>query len=115
MNFYEFDVVRDQSRESVERFIGRWFYMQPLTPPQFMAQQDPDIPDFGFWLSGLYLLPEMQPIYDFENDEFSYWIGPEFGKIFYEGRLLYLKPGFGIDQERTDRNFTFEVGMRWFF
>jgi hypothetical protein len=115
MNFYEFDMVRDGSRESVERFIGRWFYMQPLTPPQFVAKDNPDVPDLGFWLSGIYLLPEVQPIYDFQSDAFSLWFGPELGKIFWEGRLLYVKPGFGVDQERTDRKTTLEVGIRWFF
>ena len=115
MNFYEFDMLKDGSRESVERYIGRYFYMQPLTPPQFMAKDNPDLPDLGFWLSGLYVLPEFQPIYDFENDHFSFWVGPEFGKVFWEGRLLYAKPGWGIDQDRQDRQFTFEMGIRWFF
>ena len=60
-------------------------------------------------------MPEFQPIYDFETDDFSFWVGPEFGKIVSEGQVLYAKPGWGIDQSRFDRQFTFEVGWRYFF
>ena len=38
--------------------------MLPLRPP-------------GGIFGGIYALPEMQPIYDFENSHFSFWIGPE--------------------------------------
>ena len=88
--------------------------MQPLTPPSPVAAADPDVPDFGIF-AGLYLLPEIQPIYDFEQDEFSFWVGPELGKVVADGRIIYAKPGWGIDQERGDRQFTLEVGFRWFF
>jgi hypothetical protein len=103
MNFYDFDVTRDSSRDNISRFRGRWFYMQPLTPP-----------DKGWW-GGIYLLPEFQPVYDFERSEFSFWIGPELGKILAPGRIVYLKPGWGIDSEDPERDFTFEAGFRWFF
>jgi hypothetical protein len=54
--------------------------------------------------------------YDFEADDFSIWIGPEFGKMLSPGRILYVKPGWGIgNSEETDRKFTVEVGFRWFF
>lgn len=118
MNFYEFDMLKDGTRESVERYIGRYFYMQPLTPPQFMAKGNPDIPDLGFWLSGIYLLPEFQPIYDFENDHFSFWVGPEFGKMIGDDgkNVVYMKPGWGADPDELtgDRDFTFEIGWRYF-
>ncbi len=104
MNFYDFDVVKDKSRGDVSRYRGRWFYMQPLTPP-----------DLGPWLGGFYLLPELQPVYDFEVEEFSFWIGPEFGKIVAPGRIVYVKPGWGIDPDPAERKFTFEAGFRWFF
>jgi hypothetical protein len=103
MNFYDIDVNKDNSRGDVSRFRGRWFYMQPLSPPG------------DHWYNGVYLLPEFQPVYDFENDEFSFWIGPELGKIVAPGRILYAKPGWGIDTEVNERDFTFEVGLRWFF
>jgi hypothetical protein len=62
----------------------------------------------------IYSLVEMQPIYDFEDDEFSFWIAPEFGKMFSWGPV-YAKPGWGIDNnEQTDREFTFEIGFRYF-
>ena len=88
MNFFDSDVWRDNSRGNISRYRGRWFYMQPLTPPGFMAAKDPEIPDFGV-LSGLYLLPEVQPVYDFETDLFSLWIAPEVGKVVTEGQILY--------------------------
>ncbi len=103
LNLYEFDVWKGSSAPDTSRYVGRWFYMQPLTPP-------------GTWWGGLYLLPEIQPIYDFEADDFSIWIGPEFGKMFAPGRIGYIKPGWGIsNSELTDREFTVEVGFRWFF
>jgi hypothetical protein len=103
MNFYDFDLWSDKSRGYTSRYRGRWFYMQPLTPPDMGA------------LGGFYLLPEFQPVYDFRSDHFSFWVGPELGKILAPGRILYVKPGFGVDQSRKDRQFTFETGFRWFF
>ena len=103
MNFYDFDAWHDKSRGRTSRYRGRWFYMQPLTPP-----------DMGL-LGGFYVLPEFQPVYDFVSDELSFWIGPEIGKMLAPGRVVYAKPGFGFDQEKSDRQFTFEVGFRWFF
>jgi hypothetical protein len=97
MNFYSFDAWKDSNREDVSMYIGRYFFMLPLHP------------------SGIYALPEVQAIYDFENDHFSAWIGPEIGKLLAPGRILYLKPGFGIDPDPADREFTFEVGFRYFF
>jgi hypothetical protein len=77
--------------------------MQPLTPP-------------GKWWGGLYLMPEFQPIYDFETDDFSLWIGLEFGKMVAPGKIAYIKPGWGIENsELVDRANTFEAGFRWFF
>ncbi len=98
MNFYAFDVWRDAGRDAVSQYRGRWFVMLPLHP------------------SGIYTLPEVQPVYDFETDHFSLWIAPEVGKMLGPGRILYLKPGFGIfpDSDSGDREWTFEVGYRWF-
>ena len=99
MNFYQFDTFGDDDRDDVSMYKGRWFFMLPLHP------------------SGIYALPEIQPIYDFEDDEFSLWIGPEIGKLLAPGRIVYFKPGFGIDPdaENGDREWTVEVGFRWFF
>jgi hypothetical protein len=99
MNFYSFDAWKDDSRDSVSMYIGRYFFMLPVHP------------------SGIYLLPEVQAIYDFENSHFSAWIGPEVGKLLAPGRILYVKPGMGIDPDKDagDRNWTFEVGFRYFF
>ena len=99
MNFYAFDLWKDSRRDSVSQYIGRHFFMLPIHP------------------SGIYTLPEIQTIYDFERDHFSWWIGPEFGKLLAPGRILYAKPGWGIDPDDAegDRQWSFEVGFRWFF
>jgi hypothetical protein len=103
LNFFDFDVWHDRSRSYTERYRGRWFYMQPLTPPDMGA------------LGGLYLMPEFQPIYDFRADNFSFWVGPEVGKVLAPGRVVYVKPGFGVDPRRAEREISFETGFRWFF
>jgi hypothetical protein len=103
MNFFDFDAFKDSGREKVRRFRGRWFWMQPLTKPG---------PNF---LDGLYILTEFQPIYDFEDSDFDFWFGPEFGKIIKDGLIIYGKPGWGVDPDPEDREFTFELGVRYFF
>jgi hypothetical protein len=103
LNLYFFDVYKKDSAPDTSRYVGRWFYMQPLTPP-------------GKWWGGLYVMPEFQPIYDFETKDFSAWIGLEFGKMLAPGKIAYIKPGWGIDNsELVDRDNTFEIGFRWFF
>ena len=103
LNLYYVDVYKKDTAPDTSRYVGRWFYMQPLTPP-------------GKWWGGLYLMPEFQPIYDFETDDFSAWVGLEFGKMVAPGKIAYIKPGWGIDNsELVDRKSTFEAGFRWFF
>ena len=109
MNFYDFDAFREKNRDNTSRVRGRWFWMQPLSKPT------PQLSVFDF--SGLYIMTELQPVYDIENEHFSFWIGPEFGKILAPGHVLYVKPGFGIDPDADegDRDYTVEVGYRFFF
>jgi hypothetical protein len=103
LNLYYFDVYKKDSAPDTSRYVGKWFYMQPLTRP-------------GTWWGGLFLLPEFQPIYDFETRDFSAWIGVELGKMMAPGRVAYIKPGWGIDNsEAVDRKSSFEAGVRWFF
>jgi hypothetical protein len=103
LNLYFFDVYKEDSAPKTSRYVGKWFYMQPLTKP-------------GPWWGGFFLLPEFQPIYDFETNDFSAWIGVELGKMLAPGRIAYIKPGWGIDNsEPTDRKSTIEIGFRWFF
>ena len=103
MNFYDFTAFKDRRRDKVQQFRGRWFIMQPLTKP-------------GPWYGGIYLLPEFQPVYNFEGDNsFSFWFGPELGKIIKPGVIVYAKPGWGVSPTDTEREFTFEFGWRWFF
>jgi hypothetical protein len=103
MNFYQLTAFKDNSRGNVSRYVGRHFWMQPLTKP------GPGIVD------GLYVLTEFQTIYDFMENDFDAWIAPEFGKIVKEGLIVYAKPGWGIDPEPNDREFTFEFGVRIFY
>ena len=103
LHLYYFDLYKEADAPDTSRYVGRWFYMQPLSPP-------------GPWYGGLYVMPELQPVYDFETDDFSSWIGLEFGKMFAPGRIGYIKPGWGLgNSELVDRDFTFEMGFRWFF
>jgi hypothetical protein len=103
LNLYYFDVFKDDLAPDTSRYVGKWYYMQPLTRP-------------GPWYGGLFLLPEFQPVYDFETEDFSSWFGLEIGKLAGEGKIAYIKPGWGIDNsEPTDRKSTFEAGFRWFF
>jgi hypothetical protein len=109
MNFYDFDAWKDDSRGDTSRYRGRWFWMQPLSKPT---------PEFGiFDTSGLYVMTEFQPVYDFEQDHFSFWVGPEFGKVVKPGLVFYGKPGIAVDpnKDKGDRQWTMEVGFRYFF
>jgi hypothetical protein len=103
MNFYFTDVWKDDGRDDVSMYVGRWFFMLPLRAP------GPGLFD------GLYLLPEVQPIYNFEESDASFWIAPELGKLLAPGRIMYLKPGWGVDPDAEfgERDFTFEVGFRY--
>lgn len=103
MNFYDFHIAKDDNRSGTSRFRGRWFLMQPLSRP------GPGLFD------GIYLLPELQLVYDFKANEASLWVAPEIGKMLPWG-AAYVKPGFGIENdEGSDRDFTFEIGFRYFF
>jgi hypothetical protein len=59
----------------------------------------------------------LQPVYDFEadDDKFSLWLAPELGKLVSKNFVMYAKPGWGIIKDaQTDRDFTFEIGFRYF-
>ena len=80
LNLYYFDVYKTDAAPTTSLYVGRWFYMQPLTPP-------------GKWWGLFFLMPEYQPIYNFETKDFSSWLGVELGKIITEGNVAYIKPG----------------------
>jgi hypothetical protein len=107
MNIAEVDLYSDTGRDDVGRYIGRWFLQLPINKKH-----------------KLYILTEFQPVYDWEHSHFSFWFGPEFGKaftpsegIFRNGGAIYFKPGVGIDPSSSagDREWTFELGFRFFF
>lgn len=101
MNFYFVDVFGDDDVADTSMYVGRWFVMLPINEKH-----------------KIYLLPEFQPIYDFENDHFSFWVGPEIGKMIGDDgkNVVYMKPGWGNDPDAAygDREFTFEIGWRYF-
>jgi hypothetical protein len=99
MNFYQFDVWKDDGRSHQSMYIGRYFVMLPLSKKY-----------------KIYALPEFQPIYDFRNSHFSFWAGPEIGKMLEGGNIIYLKPGIGVDPDELegDRDVSFEIGWRKF-
>ncbi|MCZ6683296.1 MAG: hypothetical protein O7B26_08930 [Planctomycetota bacterium] len=108
MNFFDFSTLRDNDEAYVSRFRGRWFLLQPFSKP------GPGL------LDGWYTMPEFQPIYDFREQRFSLWIGPEVGKIVqadFGTVTFYAKPGWGWNKDsfKSDREFTFETGVRIFF
>ncbi len=98
MNFWRTSFAGDGDREDIELYIGRHFLNVP------------------FGRSGFYMLAELQTIADLEDDgDWEVWFGPEVGKILAPGRILYAKPGFGIDADDNEREWSFEVGYRHFF
>lgn len=102
LNLYYFDVYKTDAAPKTSMYVGRWFYMQPITPP-------------GKWWGLFFLMPEFQPIYNFETKDFSAWIGVELGKIIVDGQVAYIKPGWGIsNSEQSDRVTSFEFGWRYF-
>ena len=105
MNIFQIDVWKDPERDDVNRYLGRWFLMFPIQKSH-----------------KLYVLIEMQPVYDWEASHFSFWLAPEFGKawgpteFFRNGGAIYVKPGFGINPNAAfgDRDTSFEFGFRYF-
>ncbi len=107
MHIFQFDIWKDSNASDVERYFGRWFLQLPINKKH-----------------KLYILTEFQPLYDFENEHFSFWVGPEFGKAFAPGAgtfrnggAIYFKPGWGVngDEDSGDRAWSFELGFRYFF
>jgi hypothetical protein len=98
MNFWRTSFAGDSDRDDIELYVGRHFLNIP------------------FGQTGYYLLAELQTISELEdNGDWEIWIGPEVGKILAPGRILYGKPGFGIDPDANERKWSFELGYRHFF
>ena len=87
----------DDDEDDVANYVGRYFMMVPLVKKY-----------------KIYTLPEVQFVYKFEEDDASFWFGPELGKMWKWG-TSYIKPGWGLENDQLgDRDFTFETGMRYF-
>ncbi|MCH7567499.1 MAG: hypothetical protein IH787_07580 [Nitrospirae bacterium] len=93
------EAPKDDAVADTSMYVGRWFVMLPISKKH-----------------KIYLLPEFQPIYDFENNHFSFWVGPEIGKMINKKNIIYVKPGWGVSPDNLagDRSFTFEIGWRYF-
>jgi hypothetical protein len=104
IQFYDFDISKSSGAEDVNRIRMRYFL-------QYMASPKHRI----------YVMPEFQASFDFETDENSFWIAPEFGKVIRPiqgssaGFVVYAKPGFGIGNKSNsfEREWSMEVGVRW--
>ncbi len=107
--FYDKGVENKGPAEDVDRLRGRIFYQYA-------------------WKNGVYVLPEMQVIYDFNEDEFTMNVLPELGWVFKRppklesslrpnqppGNALYVKGGPGVsNSERGDLDWRLEIGLRF--
>lgn len=104
IQFYDFDLSKSSGRDDVDRVRLRWFWQYMVSPKNLV-----------------YIMPEFQASFDFEEDENNYWFGPEIGKVIKPARggdagfVVYAKPGFGIDNEDDsfEREWSIEIGVRW--
>ena len=103
LHFYFFDaghLNEDIPRGDTSYYLGRYFFQ------------------WAWPKSGFYLLPEVQVMKDFENDDngWSIFAMPELGKMFMAGKVAmtaYIKPGFAVDSpDPTERHNSVEFGMR---
>ena len=98
MNFWRTSFAGDDDRADIDLYVGRHFLNIP------------------FGQSGYYMLAELQTICDLNDDnDWEVWFGPEVGKVLAPGRIVYAKPGFGLDSDLGEREWSFELGYRHFF
>ena len=101
LHFYFFDWAEKSGAEQkdIGFYMGRYFFQKAWSE------------------SGYYLLPEVQVIYDSESDnDWSAMFLPELGKTFMAGGTAlsaYIKPGWGINADPTERSFSVEMGLRF--
>ncbi len=61
---------------------------------------------------GFYFLPEFQLILNLIDDRGETFIAPEVGYMLQPGRVVYVKPGWGVNPNRLERGWQFEIGTR---
>ena len=105
VQFYDFDAGKSTGQPDISRIRLRYF-LQYMVSPKYR----------------IYVMPEFQAIFDFETGgKDSFWIAPEIGWVINPvkgdqgGFVVYAKPGWGIgaDTDSFQRDFTFEIGVRW--
>jgi hypothetical protein len=62
VQFYDTDISKSSGRPDIDRIRMRWFLQYMISPKH-----------------RFYMMAEFQGIFDNENDENSFWFGPEFG------------------------------------
>jgi hypothetical protein len=90
--FYEASAFGSEQRPEIRRGKFRLFMMYA-------------------WESGLYVLPEFQALTNYLTGNSDFYVAPEVGYN-HKRTILYVKPGFGIDQKPGDRQWGLEVGGR---
>ena len=82
--FYDFDIHKQSSgAKSVSRLRARWFFQYMLSPEK-----------------KIYSMTELQASFDFNSNHESFWLSPEFGKVWNKGLVTYIKPGIVEIQHR---------------
>ncbi len=107
--FYDFAINNDSAAPDVDRLRARIFFQYA-------------------WKNGVYVLPELQLVYDFNADEFTGNFLPEIGYVYDKppqladgyrpsappGKAIYIKggPGFSND-DPGDLDWRLEIGHRF--
>jgi hypothetical protein len=63
------------------------------------------------WQSGVYVLPEFQALTNYRNGATDFYLAPELGYSF-KGTTLSVKPGFGIDAKRGEREWGLSLAAK---
>lgn len=93
--FFEASVAGDDDRPMIRRGKWRIFAMYA-------------------WQSGIYTLPELQILTNYQTGNNDTYFAPEFGYS-KKGTTLYCKPGFGFDPDLNDRQWGIDFGARIMF
>ncbi|MDJ0777130.1 MAG: hypothetical protein QNJ85_04645 [Gammaproteobacteria bacterium] len=107
--FYDYSLENKSGADDVERLRGRIFYQYA-------------------WKNGVYVLPEVQVVWDLDDDEFTANILPEIGYVYKRppklesslrpteppGGAWYLKGGPGVNNDNDgDLDWRLEIGHRF--
>lgn len=63
------------------------------------------------WQSGVYLLPEFQALTNYRNGATDFYLAPELGYS-HKGTTVSVKPGFGLDPQRGEREWGLSLAVK---